>query len=142
HLLRGQKFRQPLFQLRQRNVLDWSALHMSAPNEKFIKCAERAETKLNSGTAEILPAERTEIRPEIVAAERLPIGRRLAFVAMPLMQFIQRLPVIALCIDRCTTVSCKMLEKQLNPFILNFNFRVLRHAESLQGNAWEGTEFT
>ena len=48
-LLRGEKFRQPLAELGQGQVLDRRAFRRSMPDQKAVERAEGAETQLDGG---------------------------------------------------------------------------------------------
>ena len=98
---------------------------MPAPNHEFVKTAKRAEAKLNRRAAQIAAAKKAEIRPKIIALQRLPIRRVSPFGFEPVQKFEQRLPIIPLRVNRRAAIRCEVLEKILNPLILDFLFDFL-----------------
>jgi hypothetical protein len=113
--------------LRQRQIFYRRRPDHAVSDEKLVKRPQRAEPELNCRAAQVLPAQKTEVRAKIIALKFFPgdcLSRRSGFIrdggpflVMPVGKFPQRLPVIPLGVNRRPAVRGQVREKSLNPLV-------------------------
>ncbi len=100
-------------------------------DQELVKGAQGAKAKLNGGAAQAMAPKETEIGAEIIPPQFLPSGRLLALLPVPGVESQQRLPVIALCVNRSAAVRGQVREKFLDPTVAEFGFGRFRVQRSL-----------
>lgn len=69
HLLLGEKFRQPLFEFWQLNAANRALCEIASLNQKFIEGTQRAESKMNRRTTQIIATEVAQEIPKLIALQ-------------------------------------------------------------------------
>lgn len=95
---------------------------MAAPNEKFIKAAQGAESELNCGPTQTAASEKTKIAAKIIALQGLPVRFVSSLVFEPAKEFKKGLAIITLSVDRCPAIRRQMLKEILDPLIVDRRF--------------------